>query len=258
MQYNNRVQPDYKAARNCYRINRRKRIFLVVATMLITLLFSGLLSGCETLDSLIMSQDQPLSERTIIAGLKEALERGATLAVEVVSREDGFFGNMEIRIHLPEELEDVDQTLRCIGLGSKMDEFEESMNRAAEQAAALAIDIFIDAIKQMTIGDAGAILQGADDAATRYLENNYRDRLYHSFYPVVEKAMQEVGLARIYKFILDKYNSIPLIEKKEYNLDEYITNRALDGLFLMVSREEKEIRTNPVARVTELLKKVFG
>jgi hypothetical protein len=217
-----------------------------------------LLFGCETLDSLIMAQDQPLSERTIIAGLKEALERGTTLAVEVVSKEDGFFGNMEIRIHLPEELADVDKTLRRIGLGSKMDEFEESMNRAAEQAAALAIDIFFDAITQMTIADARAILQGADNAATRYLENNYRERLYHNFYPVVERAMHEVGLARVYKFILDKYNSIPLIEKKEYNLDEYITNRALDGLFLMVSREEKEIRTNPAARVTELLKKVFG
>lgn len=241
-------------AQNHHRINRIKRIFSVVITIFMLLL----LSGCETLDSLIMAQDQPLSERTIIAGLKEALERGTTLAVEVVSRENGFLGNMEIRIHLPEELADVDKTLRRIGLGSKMDEFEESMNRAAEQAAALAIDIFIDAITQMTIGDARAILQGADDAATRYLENNYRERLYHSFYPVVERAMQEVGLARVYRFILDKYNSIPLIEKKEYNLDNYITNRALDGLFLMVSREEKEIRTNPAARVTELLEKVFG
>ena len=244
-------------AQKHHRINRIKRIFSVVITIFMALLLSGLLFGCETLDSLIMAQDQPLSESTIIAGLKEALERGTTLAVEVVSREDGFFGNMEIRIHLPEELADVDKTLRSIGLGSKMDEFEESMNRAAEQAAALAIDIFIDAIMQMTIGDARAILQGADDAATRYLENNYRERLYQSFYPVVERAMQEVGLARVYRFILDKYNSIPLIEKKEYNLDNYITNRALDGLFLMVSREEKEIRTNPAARVTELLKKVF-
>jgi len=245
----------FTAAQGRYRI---KKIFSVVVTILIALLLSGLLSGCETLNSLIMAQDQPLSERTIIAGLKEALERGTTLAVEVVSKEDGFFGNMEIRIHLPEELEDVDKTLRRIGLGSKMDEFEESMNRAAEQAAAPAIYIFIDAITQMTISDARAILQGADNAATLYLENNYREKLYKSFYPVVERAMQEVGLARIYKFILDKYNSIPLIEKKEYNLDNYITNRALDGLFLMVSREEKEIRTNPAARVTELLKKVFG
>jgi len=258
MRYNNRIQPECTAAQERYRTNRKKRIFSVIIVILAAPLLSGLLSGCETLDSLIMAQDQPLSERTIIAGLKEALERGTTLAVEVVSEEDGFFGNMEIRIHLPEELADVDKTLRRIGLGSKMDEFEESMNRAAEQAAALAIDIFIDAITQMTIGDARAILQGADDAATRYLENNYRERLYNSFYPVVEKAMHEVGLARVYKFILDKYNSIPLIEKKEYNLDQYITNRALDGLFLMVSREEKEIRINPAARVTELLKKVFG
>ncbi len=254
MQYNTRVQSECTAAQNRHRINRIKKIFSVIIIILVALL----LSGCETLNSLITVQDQPLSKNTIIAGLKEALQRGTTLAVEVVSKEDGFLGNMEIRIHLPEELADVDNTLRRIGLGSKMDEFEESMNRAAEQAAALAIDIFIDAIKQMTIGDARAILQGADDAATRYLENNYRERLYNSFYPVVERAMSEVGLTRIYKFILDKYNSIPLIEKKEYNLDQYITNRALDGLFLMVSREETEIRTNPAARVTELLKKVFG
>ena len=201
--------------------------------------------------------ERPLDEKTVIAGLKEALEIGTRNAVNVLSVKNGFYGNPEVKIVLPEELEKIDSTLRKIGLGKKMDEFEETMNHAAEDASKRAKDIFVDAITSMSFADAWEILNGSDDAATRYLETNYRGVLYGEFFPVVKRTMDNVGLTQIYKYILNKYNSIPLVEKKKYNLDVYITNKALDALFLMIEREEKEIRIDPAARVTDLLKRVF-
>jgi Protein of unknown function (DUF4197) len=232
--------------------------------VLMIIFFSFCTSSCLTISNIdvpdftIGNKPDKLNESTVISGLKEALEIGTRNAVEFLSIENGFYRNTEIKIYLPEELKEIDKTLRKIGLSKKMDEFEETMNHAAEQACILAADIFVDAITDMSFSDAWGILNGSDDAATRYLELNYRVDLYNKFIPVVKKSMDDVGLNQIYKFILNKYNSIPFIEKQEYDLDTYITDKALDALFLIVEREEKEIRVDPVARVTDLLKKVFG
>ena len=198
-----------------------------------------------------------LDESTVISGLKEALEIGTRNAVDFLSTYNGFYDNPEVKIVLPEELEKVDTALRKIGLAKKMDDFEASMNHAAEEATVIAAEIFIDAITNMSFSDAWGILNGSDNAATQYLEINYRSDLYNKFFPIVKKSMDEVGLTQIYKRILDKYNAIPFIEKQKYDLDIYITDKALDALFLIVEREEKAIRVDPGARVTDLLKKVF-
>lgn len=229
--------------------------------MVITV-FTGF-SACATIAELDIPNLQlagvpdTLDESTVISGLKEALEIGTRNAVDFLSVDNGFYGNPEVKILLPEELEKVDSTLRKIGLSKKMDEFEETMNHAAEDAAVLAADIFVDAITNMSFSDAWGILNGSDDAATRYLEYNYRVDLHREFFPVVKYTMDNVGLTQIYRYVLEKYNSIPFIEKKEYALDLYITDKALDALFLIVEREEKAIRVDPAARVTDLLKRVF-
>jgi hypothetical protein len=205
------------------------------------------------------AKGKKLDEKTIIAGLKEALEVGTKKAVGSVSKEDGYFKNPEIKIPMPNDLKKVETSLRKIGLGNKVDEFIESMNRAAEKAAPQAADIFIKAIKEMTVMDARRILyDGGDDEATRYFERKTRDRLFELFFPVIKGSLDKVGATKLYKYLIDKYNSIPLVEKKSYNLDKYVTNKALDGLFLMVAKEEMKIRKDPAARITELLRKVFG
>jgi hypothetical protein len=204
-------------------------------------------------------KEKKLDEKTIIAGLKEALQVGTKKAVGNVSRENGYFKNPEIKIPVPNDLRKVETSLRKIGLGNKVDEFVESMNRAAEKAAPQATDIFMKAIKEMTVTDARRILyDGADDEATRYFERKTRDRLYELFFPVIKDSLDKVGATKLYKYLINRYNAIPMVEKKSYNLDKYVTNKALDGLFLMVGKEETRIRKDPGARITELLRRVFG
>jgi hypothetical protein len=200
-----------------------------------------------------------LDEKTIIAGLKEALEVGTKKSVERVSQKDGYYGNPEIKIPMPKDLKKVEKTLRDAGLGKKVDDFILSMNRAAEKAAPQARDIFVKAIKEMTVQDARKILyDGKDDEATRYFEGKTRGPLYELFFPVVKDSLGKAGATKLYKELITKYNSLPLVEKKTYDLDKYVTDKALDGLFLMVAKEEAKIRKDPGARITELLRKVFG
>ncbi|MBN2533233.1 MAG: DUF4197 domain-containing protein [Spirochaetales bacterium] len=201
---------------------------------------------------------KPLDEKTIIAGLKEALEVGTKNTVKVVSKTNGYLKNSDIYIPLPEELEDFADVLRKIGMKKDVQKFIEDMNHSAEKAAEKAIDIFVDAITEMTLKDAKKILEGPDNAATTYFEKHTRDRLYDVFYPVVKKAMDAVGLTRLFKFLVDAYNGVPGVKKVKFELNKYITNRGLDGLFYMLAIEEKKIRDDPAARVTDLLKKVFG
>ena len=218
--------------------------------------------GCQELKEMVretaVKPSSGLSEDTIIAGLKEALEIGTKNAVDLVSRRNGYLNNAAIVIPIPSELDKWEKRLRAIGLGRKVDEFKESMNHAAEQAAEKAVSIFVDAIKQMTFADARRILNGPPDAATRYFEDKTRERLYDEFFPVVRNAMDRVGVTQLYKFLVDKYNAISLTDDVRFDIDEYVTDRALDGLFYMVEQEEAQIRKDPAARVTELLKKVFG
>jgi hypothetical protein len=218
------------------------------------------LSSCVGMDKLIPGgkEKAKLDEKTIIAGLKEALQVGTRNAVKLVASDNGFLKNSRITIPLPDDLREWADRLRQIGFGKDVDKFIEDMNHAAEKAAAKAPDIFVDAIRKMTLEDARNILQGADNAATQYFEKHTRGKLYDIFFPVVKDAMDRIGLTKLFRILIDAYNSIPLVKKKTYDLNAYITNKGLDGLFLMLSDEERKIRHDPAARVTELLKKVFG
>ncbi|MGD8366270.1 MAG: DUF4197 domain-containing protein [Desulfobacterales bacterium] len=216
--------------------------------------WEGLLKGLkEVLPSAGLSQDE------IAKGLKEALEIGTRNAVKQVSAQDGYFRDPEIRIPLPRELERTEALLRQFGLGNQLDAFVLSMNRAAEKAAPEASAIFLEAIFQMNIDDARRILEGRDDEATLYFQDKTGDRLTAAFMPIAHDAMAEVGVTRIWQDIEGRMKGIPfLADSVRFDLDRYVTGKALDGLFLVLAEEEKKIREDPAARVTELLQKVFG
>jgi len=201
---------------------------------------------------------EELSESKIIQGLKEALTIGTGNAVSNVSQIDGYFKNPNIHIPLPEDVQKVEKILRTVGYGSKVDAFELSMNRAAERAAPEAKSLFVDAVKEMTISDARKILEGRDNEATLYFEDKTRGPLYALFEPILHTAMSEVGVTRSYQELDEKLSTIPFADSLSFDLDEYVTNKGLDGLFFMVAEEERKIRQDPVAQVTDILKEVFG
>jgi len=202
--------------------------------------------------------EKGLSEDEIVNGLKQALEVGTGNAVSTVSQTNGYFKNPKIRIPLPENVKKVEKLLRATGFGSQVDRFELSMNRAAERAAPEAKAIFWDAIKQMSFADARQILDGSDDAATRYFQDKTASRLQKVFKPITHQAMSEVGVTHYYQSIDDKIKTIPYADQMRFDLDQYVTDNALSGLYLMLAEEEKKIRQDPAARVTDLLKRVFG
>jgi hypothetical protein len=199
-----------------------------------------------------------LDESKIVQGLKEALEIGTANAVKAVSKVDGFYKNPQIKIPLPETVQKAESVLRAVGYGPKIDELSLSMNRAAEKAAPKAKALFWDAVKAMTFEDARQILKGSDDAATRYFEGKTRGQLQQLFSPIVHKTMTEVGVTRTYQQLYAKVNTIPYAGRLNLDLDAYVTGKALDGLFYMVAEEERKIRKDPAAQVTQLLKEVFG
>jgi len=225
-----------------------------------------LLPGCAalqdgTLSGILESLDSSgaLDEQTVIAGLKEALKVGTERTVASTSTEGGYLGNALIRIALPEQLDSAASTLRSAGLGSYVDELETGMNRAAELAAVEAAEVFWSAITSMSVADAFSILNGHDTSATEYFRGRTSLSLEQRFQPIVIGAMNEVGVARLYSQTLDIYNKIPLVEKPQIvNLEDYVTDRALIGLFTVLGQEEQKIRTDPVARTTDLLRRVFG
>ena len=204
------------------------------------------------------TQGAGLDKDTVAAGLKEALTVGSQNAVKTVSGVDGYFKNPAIRIPLPDKVKKVEKPLRKIGLGKQVDEFVLTMNRAAEKAAPAAKDIFIGAVKEMTIVDAVNILRGGDTAATDYMRSKTYDKLYAAFRPTVTQAVMSVGVTKAYETLIAKAKKSRLIKDESLDLDHYVTTKALDGLFTMVAQEEKKIRKDPVAQVTDLLKKVFG
>lgn len=199
-----------------------------------------------------------LSNDEIIQGLKEALQVGTENAVKLVSRPNGYYQNPDIKIPLPDSVQKVEKILRATGYGEKVDDFELSMNRAAERAAPEAESIFGDAIKQMTFDDAKKILNGRDNEATLYFEDKTSDRLGEAFKPIIRNAMGEVGVTRSFQDLNARAESIPFGKSLSLDLDQYVTDGALKGLFKMLAEEEKRIRTDPAARVTDLLKKVFA
>lgn len=199
-----------------------------------------------------------LDEGTIVKGLKEALATGTDRAVKSVARTDGFYGNQAIRILMPEKIRNVADVLGKFGFRKEVDDFVLSMNRAAEKAAPQAVDYFTAALKEMSFEDAGKILKGGDTAATEYFKGKTGGKIFSAFKPIVSSSMNEVGTYRSYKDLIQKYESIPFVPSAELDLDNYVTTKSVDGLFLMLGEEEKKIRTNPAARATDLLKKVFG
>ncbi len=200
----------------------------------------------------------PLSDSTIVSGLKQALQVGTKNAVNTTSSVDGFLANELIRINSPEQLTTMTKGLRAIGMGRQVDELEVAMNRAAEKAAGEATNVFITSLKQMSFADARGILQGSDTAATEYFQRTTSDDLRSRFSPIVDSKMQEVGLATMYNNLTSKYNALPFTTKPALNLNQYVTDQTLIGLFKVVATEEQKIRQDPAARVTPLLKQVFG
>lgn len=204
------------------------------------------------------SSSSSLSDDKIGSGLKEALEVGAGNAVAITGKTDGFFKNEAIKILMPEKLRTIEKGLRMTGFGPKVDEFELSMNRAAEKAAPEAKSIFIGAIRQMTLDDARKIFTGGDTAATEYFKAKTSGELTTAFRPIVEKSMDEVGVVQQYNHLMGSVESLPFVKKESLDIHSYVVGKALDGIFHVLGEEEKKIRTNPAAQVTSLLKEVFG
>ncbi len=199
-----------------------------------------------------------LDSKTATNGLKEALGVGTSRSVDLLGRPDGYLMNLDVRIPMPERLQFVEKSLRTIGKGSLVDEFVTSMNRAAEAAAPLARKVFLDTIKEMTFQDALRIVRGKGHEATDYLRANAGPQLGTLFRPIVADRLDAVGATRSFNAMMGRASRLPLAEKSAFDLNEYVTDRALAGLFLMIGREEEKIRKDPVARTTDLLKTVFG
>lgn len=214
----------------------------------------------QTIDGLNKSVGGSESPTTaeVAEGLKEALIKGISSGSDQASQLDGYFKHPVIKIPFPPDVKKVEDRLRQIGLGGEVDKFVMALNRGAEDAAKEAKPIFISAIKQMTIQDAWGILRGEQNAATEYLRRTTSSQLYEKFQPVIANSLNKVNATKYYGDIVGTYNKIPMVEKVNPDLNDYATNKAMDGLFFLVAQEEKKIREDPVARTTDLLKKVFG
>lgn len=199
-----------------------------------------------------------LTESKVASGLKQALQVGSENAVKIVGEPNGYFNNDAIKILMPKDLRPLETGLRAIGFGPKIDEFILSMNRSAEAAAPAARKIFIDAIFAMSFDDAKRILSGDNTAATEYFKQKTTGQLTDAFTPVVKKTMEQNGTVRQYDALTEQYKNIPFASSKSLDIDHYVVSKALDGLFYELGEQEKQIRTNPAARTTDLLKEVFS
>jgi hypothetical protein len=206
----------------------------------------------------MLGMEGELSESKITAGLKEALQVGTGNAVQIVSKTGGYYTNPEIKIPLPEPVQKVEILARAAGFNKQLDEFEMSMNRAAEKAAPEAKAIFWDAIKKMTFTDARKILNGRENEATLYFKDKTHDRLSELFKPIIHQSMSSVGVTEKYQALESMIARVPVMGNERFDLDQYVNDKALDGLFYILAQEEKKIREDPAARVTDLLKEVFA
>ncbi|MCH6236578.1 DUF4197 domain-containing protein [Cognataquiflexum rubidum] len=207
----------------------------------------------------VTSGQIPLSQDEVAAGLKEALEQGIVKGTDLASKTDGYFKNELIKIMLPEDAQKVEKTLRNMGLGSEVDRALLAINRGAESAAIEAKPIFVNAIKQMNIQDALGILKGEPTAATDFLKRTTNAQLVELFKPKIQASLDEVGATKYYGDLANSYNKIPLTKQKvNPDLNAYVTQKAIDGLFVLIAEEEKNIRENPLGRTSDLMKKVFA
>lgn len=199
-----------------------------------------------------------LSSEDITAGLKQALTLGAQKSADRLSTVNGFLGNKAVEILMPEQAQRVEKTLRNMGMGKLVDDAIASMNHAAEDASKSAAPIFINAIKSMTVTDGLNILRGSDTSATSYLRKSATPELTRAYTPVIDSALQKTGATKYWKDVFDTYNKLPLVSKVDPDLSSYVTQKAIIGIFYYVAQEEIQIRKDPAAQVTDLLKKVFG
>lgn len=218
------------------------------------------LSSCAELQQIASQYPQlgNIQNPDIAAGLKEALNNGINNQVSKLTAADGFYKNEAVKILLPQELQKVDKTLRSIGMSSLADEGLKVLNRAAENAVKEATPIFVDAVRNMTFYDAKNILMGNDSAATLYLQNSTTTALYGKFSPVIQSSLSKVGADKVWANIITRYNSIPLVNKVNPDLKDYVTKEATKGVFTMVAVEEKAIRNNLNARTSDILRRVFA
>ena len=230
---------------------------------LILIIFSLFLFNCSSQAQILkkakglLGGDIAFTKEEAANALKQALEQGTVKGVDLISQVDGYLKNPEIKIPFPPEAQNVEQKLRSIGLDKQVDEAVESLNRAAEDAASEAKDIFIAAIKGLTIQDAINIVKGEKDAATQFLERQTTNDLTAKFSPIIDASLKKVNATKYWADVMGTYNKIPLVKKVETDLTAYVTQKAIDGLFVMIAKEELNIRQNPGARTTDLLKKVF-
>lgn len=194
----------------------------------------------------------------VAGGLKEALTVGIQNAVKSVGIEDGFYKNLDIKVLLPDKLKAADEALKGLGLGDLSEELIKKMNRAAELAAPKANDIFVDAIKQLSFTDAMQILQGKESEATEFLKKTASEPLNAAFLPIIKSSMEEVKALKAFNDFMDKYSSNPLAEKIDVDINQHVTDKAIDGLFKMIAVEEAKIRKDPAARTSDLLNEIFG
>jgi hypothetical protein len=235
-------------------IQMKKSIHLILCTIV-------LVSACDILQELEVSTTTggtPLTTDEIIHGLKEALQVGTTNAINTLSKENGFYGHALVKIPFPEEVKVVEEKLRSVGLNKLVDDFILNLNRGAEKAVTKAGPIFMDAIRDITFADARNILNGPNTAATDYFRNKTSQHLTDAFKPEVQKTLDQVQVTKYWDDVMSAYNKIPFTTKVETDLAQYVTGKAVDGLFMRVAEEEKQIREDPVARVTDILKRVFG
>jgi hypothetical protein len=246
---------------------------VIVVTMISLPVFSGwqdflkqqvdsVTSGAQSSGSdgaLTSMSGSMLSQTDVAAGLKEALEKGVGYAVDNLGKADGFLGNDKVKIPMPENLRKVDQVLRQLGQDKYADEFVVTMNRAAEEAVPLTADILKKGVRELTIEDAKKILNGPDDAATSYLRKVGGEQLRERISPIVEKATARTGVTSQYKNLFNNLGFMGgFMNPEDYDIDRYVTDETMDGLFQMLAEQEKQIRENPLERTTDLLKRVFA
>ncbi len=236
------------------KINSMKKLVVIAVVFLLT--------GCAELQKAVNyqlgQQGGVLSQLDIEQGLRQALDNGIQNQVTKLTAVDGFYRNELVKILLPKELQVVDKTLRKVGLGKLADEGLKVINRAAEDAVKTATPVFVNAVKEITFTDAKNILLGADNSATSYLQGKTQKELYSKFNPIIKKSFAKVGADQIWTNLINKYNSLIFVKKVNPNLTDYVTNEALNGVFKMITLEEKKIRNNIGARNTDLLRKVFA
>ncbi len=221
--------------------------------------FGEMQSSPTTTSTVGTAVSAALSDEDVVKGLKEALSKGAQQAVANLGKDGGFLDNLDVKIPLPDELKRVEKLLRGLGQDKYADQFVATLNHAAEKAVPEAASIFADSISQMSLADAKSILKGPDDAATQYFRKTSEARLKERFLPIVQAATDQAGVTSSYKKLIQKAGpTVQLLGVQPTDLDSYVEGKAVDGLFKRIAAEEKRIREDPVARTTDLLKKVFG